>query len=117
MAYGFPREYSQVLLNLLGNARDAILKQRPANGQVAIRVARVGDNVALSVADNGGGVREDVLPKIFDPYFTTKVKGTGIGLYMSKMIIEGNMGGRIEACNIPDGAEFTVVTPSAPEMS
>jgi len=114
-AYGFPSEYSQVLLNLLGNARDAILKQRAVDGKVAIRLARLDDHVALTVADNGGGILDDVLPKVFDPYFTTKEKGTGIGLYMSKMIIEGNMGGRIEVCNNAHGAEFTVITPLAPD--
>jgi PAS domain S-box-containing protein len=116
-AYGFPSEYSQVLLNFLGNARDAILNQRQADGKVAIRLARTGDNVAVTVSDNGGGIPDDVLPKIFDPYFTTKEKGTGIGLYMSKMIIEGNMSGSIEVRNNANGAEFTVITPLAPNQS
>ncbi len=114
-AHGFPSEYSQVLLNLLANARDAITQRKPANGKVTVRLARAGENAVLSVSDNGGGIAEEALPKIFDPYFTTKEKGTGIGLYMSKMIVEGNMDGRIEARNLEGGAEFAIVTPLAPE--
>jgi signal transduction histidine kinase len=111
--YGFPNEYSQVLLNLLGNARDAILDRRTPEGKVTVRLARDDGHARLTVRDNGGGIPAEVLPRIFDPYFTTKEKGTGIGLYMSKMIVENNMDGSIEACNIENGAEFTIVTPLA----
>jgi len=112
-AFGFPSEYSQVLLNLLANARDAIMARQVADGRVTVRTRRAGESVVLTVGDNGGGIPVDILPKIFDPYFTTKEKGTGIGLYMSKMIIENNMNGRIEARNIEGGAEFAVIMPSA----
>ncbi len=108
--YGFPNEYSQVLLNLLGNAREAILQRQMADGSVTLRLARADGHAVLTVRDNGGGVPEEVLPKIFDPYFTTKEKGTGIGLYMSKMIVEGNMDGSIGARNVENGAEFSIVT-------
>jgi PAS domain S-box-containing protein len=108
---GFPNEYSQVVLNLLANAKDAILERGVTGGRVEIRAWREGRNMRLAVRDNGGGVADEVAGKIFDPYFTTREKGTGIGLYMSKMIIENNMGGTIEFHNTGEGAEFVIVTP------
>jgi PAS domain S-box-containing protein len=110
-ARGFANEYSQVLLNLLGNAKDAILARKVKPGHVEIEVGHAGGNGYVLVRDNGGGIPEDVIGKIFDPYFTTREAGTGIGLYMSKMIVESNMQGRIEARNTANGAEFRVVTP------
>ena len=64
----------------------------------------------MTITDNAGGIKEDILPKIFDAYFTSKEvgKGTGIGLFMSKTIIENNMGGRLTARNVGDGAEFRI---------
>jgi len=113
MAWGFPNEYSQVLLNILNNAKEALLASRISGGAIHIRIARSGDLASVTVRDNAGGIPADILPKVFDPYFTTKEKGTGIGLYMSKMIIEGNMDGMIEARNVEGGAEFTVSCPLA----
>ena len=110
---GLPNEYSQVLLNLLSNARDAIQTHKNGGGRVDIRIENTGDTGCVMVRDNGGGIPEDILEKIFDPYFTTRPQGTGIGLYMSKMIIEGNMNGRITAHNVDGGAEFAVSVPLA----
>ncbi len=112
---GFPNEYSQVLLNLMNNARDAILalenREGKKGGKVEVVVGNDGRDGYVLVRDNGGGVPEAVFGKIFDPYFTTRDKGTGIGLYMSKMIVESNMSGRIEARNTATGAEFGVFAP------
>lgn len=108
---GFPNEYAQVLLNILGNAKDAILMHKVQNGRVEIATGQDEVQAYVSICDNGGGMAEDVMEKIFDPYFTTREKGTGIGLYMSKMIIENNMSGRIEVRNTHGGAEFRIVTP------
>ena len=111
---GFPNEYSQVLLNLLTNAKEAILAHnQPHADRVDIILAAQDGHGCVSVCDNGGGIPEEILGRIFDPYFSTKGKGSGIGLYMSKMIIERNMNGSITARNIEGGAEFSVCTPLA----
>ncbi len=113
---GFPNEYSQVLLNLLTNAKEAILvHKQPHAGRVEIVVAAQDGQGCVSVCDNGGGVPEEILDRIFDPYFSTKERGSGIGLYMSKMIIERNMNGHITAKNIEGGANFSVCAPLAAE--
>jgi C4-dicarboxylate-specific signal transduction histidine kinase len=110
-AMGFSNEYSQTLLNILGNARDAIIEHHVKPGHVSIKISRDNENAYVVLRDNGGGIPEEILCKIFDPYFTTRKMGTGIGLYMSKMIVESNMLGRIEVRNIEGGAEFKIVTP------
>ncbi|MBI5641310.1 MAG: HAMP domain-containing histidine kinase [Nitrospirae bacterium] len=109
-ADGFPNEYSQVLMNLLNNARDVLTEGNIERPKVLIRLFREGDKAVVTVRDNGGGIPVHVMDRIFDPYFTTKKegKGTGIGLYMSKMIIEKSMNGRLEATNTEDGAEFRI---------
>lgn len=108
--FGIPGEFSQVILNLLGNAKDAVLDSRQAAPSIRIKVARVNDRIDIYVEDNGGGIPAEILNKIFEPYFTTKEegKGSGIGLYMSKMIVENNMNGRLVAANTGEGARFTI---------
>lgn len=109
-ALGYDNEYSQVLLKIINNARDALLAQGGNAPRIRIRVS--GDNglSLVTVSDNGGGIEDSILQKIFDPYFTTKEpgKGTGIGLYMSKVIIEQNMGGKLTARTVDSGAEFRI---------
>ncbi len=113
---GFPNEYSQVLLNVLSNAKDAIAGSERKLGSVGVRLERVGDLAYVRIRDNGGGIGAEVLDKIFEPYFSTKKMGTGIGLYMSKMIIERNMGGSISAKNVDGGAEISIQVPLAPAV-
>ena len=108
---GFPNEYSQVLLNLLNNAKDAINGCDGLEGKVIIRLFEQDGFGCVSVSDNGGGIDDEVMDKIFEPYFSTKSMGTGIGLYMSKMIIERNMNGKIEVHNCVGGVEFVILTP------
>jgi len=110
---GFPNEYSQVLLNLLANARDAIRESGASGGKITLRLYERDDMGCVSVLDSGGGIPDDVIDKIFEPYFSTKEMGTGIGLYMSKMIIERSMNGTIEVHTVEGGAEFIIVTPLA----
>lgn len=111
--YGPQGELSQVILNILSNARDAIKEKHLVNGYVRIDLSATDDAITISIADNAGGIPEEVLPKIFDPYFSTKgnAQGTGIGLYMSKTIIEKHFEGRLEAFNEDMGAIFTITLP------
>lgn len=108
---GFPNEYAQVLLNLITNAKEAILSRDIRHGRIHVSLRRAEGQIRVGVADNGGGVPPEVLERLFEPYFSTKEGGTGIGLYMSKMIIERSMGGRIEVRNVNGGTEFALVTP------
>jgi signal transduction histidine kinase len=112
---GYPNEYCQVLLNLLGNAREAIRAARAEGGTVRMALEEDGGFGVLTVADDGTGIPEAVLDRIFEPYFSTREGGTGIGLYMSKQIIESHMGGRIEARNLEAGTAFRVAVPLAQE--
>jgi len=112
-AEGFPNEFAQALLNVLSNAKDALIEKQIQKPEVYVSLEKK-DNVGkISISDNAGGIDKEVLPKVFDPYFTTKEqgKGTGIGLYMSKMIIEQNMSGKIYAKNVESGVEFVIEMP------
>ncbi len=108
--YGYPREFSQTILNLLSNAKD-VLTQRNIKDPFIELTIKTGKKYAIvTVEDNGGGISPEVADRIYEPYFTTKhaKKGTGIGLYMSKTIIEENMGGFISFSNTKQGALFKV---------
>jgi signal transduction histidine kinase len=112
---GVPGEFSQVILNLLGNARDAVLAAHRADPAISVSARREGTLIHIEVRDNGTGIDPVHLHKIYEPYFTTKEegKGTGIGLYMTKTIIENNMHGRVEARNLEQGASFSILLPAA----
>ena len=107
---GIPNEFSQVILNILMNAKDALLERKVASPRVVVRLFRENGKAVLTIADNAGGVPEEIMDKIFDPYFTTKGpdQGTGIGLFMSKNIIEKNMNGTLSVRNTEEGAEFRI---------
>ena len=116
MLSGFPSEYTQVLLNLLSNAKEAIVKySSTVSSRVDMVITEQDGQGCVRVRDTGGGIPEDILDRIFDPYFSTKEKGSGIGLFMSKMIIERHMNGSITAKNIEGGAEFRICVPLAEE--
>ena len=107
---GYKNEYSQVILNVLSNAKDILIEREIKKPEINIEI-KTGDNFAIiKIQDNAGGVDESIIDKIFDPYFTTrhKTQGTGIGLYMSKNIIERNMSGFINVRNEAQGALFTI---------
>jgi PAS domain S-box-containing protein len=107
---GYPNEFSQVLLNILLNARDALLEREVNDPKVVINMASEDGRAVMTVTDNAGGIPEEIIDKIFDPYFSTKgpEQGTGVGLFMSKGIIEKNMGGRLTVRNTGSGAEFRI---------
>ena len=108
--YGILNEYAQVLLNLLTNAKESILSLH-STGVISIAVVLENDQCHLTVKDNGGGIPENILTHIFEPYYSTKEGGMGIGLYMSKMIAETSLNSRIEVTNQGNGALFTIITP------
>lgn len=110
---GFKKEFSQVLLNIIQNAKEAILLRMPTDPFIEIVCSLKEEAARITVRDNGGGIPPEILDKIFDPYFTSKFKshGAGMGLYMSKMIIEKHMGGKIWVANTADGAEVTIELP------
>ena len=107
---GYPNEYSQVLLNILINARDAFLARKVASPSIVIRVFCENGSTVVTVTDNAGGIPPEIIDKIFEPYFTTKgpEQGTGLGLFISKTIIEKNMNGVLSARNTGVGAEFRI---------
>jgi signal transduction histidine kinase len=112
-SHGYPNALAQVLLNLLNNARDALVERENAPKTIRIEIGEESGEIWLRISDNAGGIPEEILPRIFDPYFSTKKEknGTGLGLYMSKMLIEEQMGGRIEVANTSEGASFTIRLP------
>lgn len=112
--FGYMNELEQVILNLLSNAKDAVLgNENRSAAEVAIDVQSSDGHIVIKVSDTGGGVPQELLERIFEPYFTTKEQGsgTGIGLYMSKEIIERHMHGKLYAYNGKDGAVFAVELP------
>ncbi len=108
--FGYLNEFAQALLNILNNASDAITEREINEPRVTITICSKDGCAVVTISDNAGGIPEEIMDKIFDPYFTTKgpQHGTGVGLFMSKAIIEKNMGGRLTARNIADGAEFRI---------
>jgi len=123
---GSPSKLSQVFLNILNNARDAIIENKIENRFVHISSSENEKYNIITIQDNAGGIPDKIIGKIFDPYFTTKhqSQGTGIGLYMSKDIVETHLKGKITVENkkvtIDDkeynGACFTVYIPKIEEV-
>jgi len=108
--YTYEGELKQVILNLIKNAEDALIENDIEDPKITITI----DANQLIVQDNAGGIPQYIMNKIFDPYFSTKLKkdGTGLGLYMSKTIIEEHCQGKIEVKNENGGAKFTIIIPS-----
>ncbi len=104
-------ELVQVLLVLLNNARDALKASDVPEKWIKIRIAKENSKHLIEVEDSAGGIEKRNLDKVFEPYFTTKfeAQGVGIGLYMSKMIVEESLGGSLSVINGSHGAKFTVV--------
>lgn len=109
----YPREITQVILNILKNAEDILLENVIPNPQIWIRTFYENGRTSLEIEDNGGGIPPELIDKVFDPYFSTKFDkdGTGIGLYMSKTIIEQHSHGKLTIINTVHGACFKIQLP------
>jgi len=103
--YGNRNEFEQVIVNILNNAKDAIVERKIENPYIEISISRG----VLTIKDNGGGVTKENLDKIFNPYFSTKQDSDGIGLYISKMIVEQELEGRLEVESREDETTFSIV--------
>jgi len=103
-------EFMQVILNLLNNARDQLVEKHIEDAKIKIKSYDWNGDVILEISDNALGIKEEIIENIFDPYFSTKLEknGTGLGLYMSKQIIEEYHNGSISVKNDKDGAVFTI---------
>ncbi len=118
-AFGHQNHFSQVVLSLLQNAMDALADGDRDEKRIWIRSDLKDDRIRIRITDTGNGIPEAVIGKIFEPYFSTKGKqeGTGLGLYLSKTIIEKNFGGDITAANSLEGTCFTVILPVREEKT
>jgi len=107
----YPNELKQVILNLIKNSEDILVEKRIDNPYIKLVSYQKNSSIILEISDNGGGIDETIIDKIFDPYFSTKLKkdGTGLGLYMSKTIIEDHCHGHLYVQNSQDGATFSII--------
>jgi signal transduction histidine kinase/ABC-type uncharacterized transport system substrate-binding protein len=109
--YGYPNEFKQTILSIINNSRDSILKRRQTEefeGLITIDINSQDNKTILSIKDNGIGIKEENLERIFEPFFTSKKNGDGFGLYMVKLIIEDKMNGKIEAIRCHTGANILI---------
>jgi signal transduction histidine kinase len=109
----YSREFLQVIINLLNNSKEALIDNTKENRSIHVEIKDTRDFIVTTICDNGGGIDEKIMKKIFEPYFSTKDKltGTGLGLYISKNIIEKHLGGTIRVRNTQDGACFKLDIP------
>jgi len=109
---GVKNEYSQVLINILTNAKDVLISRKIKNPKISIIILQKENNSIVHISDNAGGIKINPIEKVFEPFFThDKLNGTGIGLFMSKLIIENNMNGRLFVENDKKGAVFIITVP------
>ena len=111
--FGYPREFAHAILNILSNSKDAIVERKIKEPEITLSIKSGKNFVVIRIEDNAGGISDENIDKVFEPYFTTKhaTQGTGIGLYMTKMIIENNMDGIVSVENANEGALFTIKLP------
>ena len=109
----YSRELMQVLINLIKNAKEILIERKKENKKIFITLKEKGEHFIFNICDNGGGVDDEIIDKIFDPYFTTKGEknGTGLGLYMSRTIVEKHLFGSLSVSNKDGGACFKITLP------
>jgi signal transduction histidine kinase len=108
----YANEVVQILINIVNNAVDVLIERKREERHIWISVHGGKKDATISIEDNGGGIESEIIEKVFDPYFSTKSKnGTGLGLYMAKMIIDKHVGGSLSVGNTQKGACFTIVLP------
>ncbi|WP_072680179.1 CBS domain-containing protein [Arcobacter sp. LA11] len=110
---GYPSEFSQVILNILINAKDALCEKTSNYKNIEISIEKDKRNIIVQIEDNAGGIKEEIINKVFDMYFTTKKskEGTGLGLYISRLIIETKLNGKIKIKNSKVGAKIIIEIP------
>jgi len=108
---GMPNEFKHAVLNILQNAAEALVKTSDTDRKISVKMLGDREKISITIKDNGGGIPDETLPKIFDPYVSSKKEGTGIGLYMAKTIIKDKMKGKISAENDENGAIFSIELP------
>ncbi len=110
---GHMNELTQVLLSTLNNSRDALQQRKISEGTIRVVVTAEDKRAMIRIADNGGGISDEIIDRIFDPFFSTRdrLTGSGLGLYMTRAIVEKNMNGQIAVANSADGAEFSISIP------
>jgi len=106
-------ELSQVVINILNNAKDVLVERKIEAPIIKLSLEKKNNRAIITIEDNAGGIEEDILTKIFNPYFTTKhqTNGTGLGLYMSKEIVEKHLNGKLDVVNTNLGAKFSIELP------
>ena len=107
--YIYQNQLLQVLINILNNAKDAIKENRSEGGQITINIQRKKKEIFINICDNGGGIKPEILKKLGEPYVTSKSKnGTGLGVYMSKIIVEKHLRGELSWESNNKGSCFTI---------
>jgi signal transduction histidine kinase len=117
--HSYQNELSQVLLTIFQNSVEALDEKDIKNKEISIHVYELSSNVYIEITDNAKGIKEEILEKIFDPYFSTKKKttGTGLGLYIAKIIMDTSLEGKINVSNTKKGVKFQLVIPKVLELS
>ncbi len=108
--FGFRNEFVQVIINILTNAIDSIVLNKVKDGLINIKLFKDNKESIIQIEDNGGGIKCKPIQKVFEPFFSYKKSdSTGIGLFMSKLIIEKNMNGLLSVTNNLKGASFKII--------
>lgn len=113
MAHGRESEFLHAMLNLVANSKDALVERKSPRRRIEIQVSHNDDEARILLRDTAGGIERAIIDKVFEPYFTTKQQGSGIGLYLTRTVIEQHMRGRIWADNWEQGAQFHILLPTS----